>query len=450
MKKALACPAMVMLWVLMTAPAAAQTLEMFVGRAETLPVRDVSRIIVGNGGLLSTTVIDGRELVVLPEKPGYTNLIVFEKGGYTAQYEIVVHPSDQYREQAEIRRLVRGIPGIEVSTVGGRVILSGDVPARSLERVNAIVGLYPNAQSLVLARSSFEEPMVSLEVKFVEVNSEEIEELGVNWSTQIQGPAGAYGRIFSGDLQSRLAGASGFEAAVPNPDGFPLVLPPREAIIDGELTEVPITSLRQYGVLGLATAINSSIEYLVTTGAAVLLAEPRLSAVSGGSAEFQAGGEIPVVVTGGLTGNSIEFKPFGIILKLMPQVGSDRQIVARMEAEVSTIDPSSSVAGGTPGFLVRKTSADVKLTDGQTLVVSGLISNEHGDAVTKVAGLGDLPVLGPLFRSRSWRARKTELLVLITPHLDQNAGPAADPAHVRRVSDRREDFARAFLNAMRR
>ncbi len=170
------------------------------------------------------------------------------------------------------------------------------------------------------------------------------------------------------------------------------------------------------GFVGIGFSLSSLINALVNSGDAVVLARPRLSSRSGGKASFLAGGEIPIPIASGLGTTSVEFKPFGIKLDIAPHVDNQGNISADIDTEISAGDNSVQVQG-TPGFTTRKTSTQVAMRVGQTLVISGLVSHELSDASNQVAGLGELPIIGRLFSSSSFRNRKTELVIFVTPQV---------------------------------
>lgn len=393
---------------------AAERLQLYVGQAKTIPIEGVTRVVLGRADLLSTSLVDGNRLVLLPEAPGDTNMILWVKdaNGSVSRvaYDLQVMPSNPQQDIAEIRALIAGIPDVSADIIGGRVVVFGEVAARYAPLITTLSSSYPNAVNATLPKSEFSEKMVELKLKLLEFNSDNLRDLGISWSTSVGGPFFKYGKIFS------VNDAAPFE--LPLPTGLVLPDPPGN---DGAQT-----SARGYRAFGLATDITSLLNFFVSNGDAMLLAEPHLSARSGGEAKFLAGGQVPVVISNGLTGNSVEYKDFGIKLEFKPQVDEKGNVVARMMTEVSSIDPSTSIVGGAPGFRTRSTEADIRLKEGETLVLSGLVTSELGDAVTKVAGLGDLPVLGPLFRSRSFRDRKSELVIFITPRIASISDAAAN------------------------
>jgi len=125
---------------------------------------------------------------------------------------------------------------------------------------------------------------------------------------------------------------------------------------------------------------------------------------------------VPIPTTNTTGQSNVEFKEFGIILNIKPVADAHGNIIAKVETEVSTVDNALSVQG-IPGFRTRKTSADISLRDSETLVISGLVNSEVSKSVDKVKWLGDIPILGPLFRSTNFENNKSELVIFVTPHI---------------------------------
>jgi pilus assembly protein CpaC len=165
---------------------------------------------------------------------------------------------------------------------------------------------------------------------------------------------------------------------------------------------------------------TAALQFLETEGLARTLAEPRLVTQSGQEASFLAGGEYPVPVKSGSTSDAItiEFKEFGVGLSFTPVVMSDGKISLRVSPSVSTItDVAQTIGGPQPILTTRKLDTTVQLYDGQTLALAGLLQDDMRDVVSKVPFLGDIPILGALFRSTSYVQDKTDLLIAVTPHL---------------------------------
>jgi len=174
------------------------------------------------------------------------------------------------------------------------------------------------------------------------------------------------------------------------------------------------------------------------------LAEPELSARSGGEAKFLAGGQIPLPATSALGAGSVEFKDYGIRLTIKPNADNDGNISASISTEVSSIDPSVSVQG-IPGFLTRQSESEINVKNGQTIVMSGLVNTDMSNDATKVPGISSIPVLGRLFRSDNFKSGRTDLVVLVTPTI-------VDPystitrERVDKATDIRETFERKLNN----
>ncbi|MEO6698992.1 MAG: type II and III secretion system protein family protein [Paraperlucidibaca sp.] len=167
--------------------------------------------------------------------------------------------------------------------------------------------------------------------------------------------------------------------------------------------------------------LSAAIDMLEQTGYAYTLSQPSLTAMSGQSATFLAGGEVPIPVPGGNgSAPTIEYKEFGVRLSVTPTVLSRSQVSLKVAPEVSELDFANAVTleGATvPALRVRRTDTTISLGDGESFVISGLVSRSMRDNTQKFPGLGDIPVLGALFRSTSFRSDDSELLMIVTPHL---------------------------------
>lgn len=246
------------------------------------------------------------------------------------------------------------------------------------------------------------EKMIHMDVKIVEFRKQALRKLGINWAKQADGP----GFAIAGDFQSSTL----FRGSTSNAtfDNLPLNVRPFQAWF------------------GIATEITSRLNYLATTGDAVTLAEPRLSCRNGGVAKFLAGGEVPYPVTSALGQTNVQFKEYGIRLNISPIADPTGFIAAKILAEVSQIDPSVTVQD-VPGLITRRTETEMNVREGETIVISGLMNAESSRDTDKIAGLGDIPILGWLFKSENFRNQLTELVIFVTPRIfDPGVSPDAD------------------------
>lgn len=383
---------------------AADELSLFIGEIKILEVGAIDRIAVGQGDLLSTSILDNGQLLILAEKNGETIVHIWYSDGAESDIKIQILTVDTHRIITELEALLADLPRVEVKEVGQKIFLTGTLNCIAGQEecaeenvVTTVLAAYGGV--INLTRATYLQPpsilpankMVSMDVKITEFNTSTLSELGINWDSIIVGPSAALAHVFVGsDVLVPLL----FSADSPNPTG-------------------DSTFASASGTVGIGTDISSVINLFVNNGDALILAEPRLSARSGGSAEFLAGGEVPVV-TSSLAGTNVEYKEFGILLKINPVVDDENSIMASISTEVSAIDASISTDEA-PGFLTRKTTTEVNMADGDTLILSGLVSRDIGESVDKFPILGDLPIIGALFRSTDWRNRLSELVIFVTP-----------------------------------
>src|SRR5690606_24806400 len=182
---------------------------------------------------------------------------------------------------------------------------------------------------------------------------------------------------------------------------------------DGAGGPVPLGSSLNL-LSAINAGLNAQLRLMEQNGSASILAQPILSARSGAEASFLAGGEFPYSVSN-INGTTIQFKPYGIRLEISPRVDHNGVIRARIMSEVSDLDLSVMGAAG-PALRTRKTETEFNVMQGGTIVLSGLLTRDVNAAIDKVPFLGDIPVLGALFRSRRFQNNTTELVVCVTPH----------------------------------
>jgi len=375
-------------------------INLYVGQAHVLNERDVRRMAVGNGKVIQATALDDRQVLVLPEAPGQSTLVVWGKSGPERTYVFNVLAADTARLLDEVQAMLAAIPGVSARAIGDKVLVEGqDIAEEQSARIAEIARRYPQVMNLV-PRIGMER-MIAMDVKFVEVRRELLEDLGVKWAGSAQGPSF---QVIGDAYRSRALQPGG--AA----QGTQLEVRPRIW---------PLASS-----LSIASSLASRLNFLVQQGDAVILAEPRLSCRSGGSARFVAGGELPIPITGALGTASVAFKEYGIKFDVSPQASASGVIAAKIATEISAINFEIAVKD-VPGLTKRRAETDVNLRDSETLVIAGLLTDESARNMDRVAGASELPVLGPLFRSRQFRDRQTELVVFITPRFVQGVGAGA-------------------------
>lgn len=376
-------------------------IEMFVGETRVLPHPNVGRLAVGNGKVLSATALDDKEILLIANEAGVSSLHVWARNGRSQRLKVRVLPGDMARITRELVDLLGSLANVTVRTVGENIVVDGDdLSDRDLDRISEIAKRFPNVINFT-NRLGWEK-MVELEVKVVELPVTELREMGLRWGTRGGAAIGAvWGPIRRGNdgpYQIDIPTGPKNTPPISNPSGGPLKIPPG----------LNILSLLNLG-------LSAQLDLLEQNGKAAILAAPTLSVRSGSTAEFLAGGEIPYTISN-INGTTVQFKPYGINLKITPRVDHRGVVRATLLTEVSYIDSSISTPSG-PGISTRRTSTEFNVREGETIVLSGLLSRENSTTVDKVPFLGDLPILGPLFRSKRYQNKETELVVFVTPRI---------------------------------
>lgn len=379
--------------------------------------RPLERVAVGNGALIEVTTIDKRQLVVIAGAgvTGFTTMHVWYTDGGQRTIEVNVNGANQNNTLGFVRQMLGPDTAARITDVGGKIVITGELTAEEGQRVEAIKGVYPDVVNLSSADLVGMKPMVLMDVRIMEFKRDAMRELGIQWDSVIDGPSGGAIKDFNRAPFRILPKGSPF---------LDLDLPPY------------INPMETY--LGIATSITSKINLMTQNGDAYELAAPQLSARSGGTATFLAGGEIPLATTSGFGATTVEFKEYGIKLDIQPFVNANNEISAVLATEVSKIDPAVTVLGY-PGFLTRRTETEVNVKSGQTMVISGLVDIQGSKAFSGIPGLANIPVLGRLFRSDDFRAGRSDLVVFVTPRVIH----PDDPANLEAIqkSDRMlEDF----------
>lgn len=234
---------------------------------------------------------------------------------------------------------------------------------------------------------------ILIKAKLIEVRKSALRDIGIDWADMAAGP------VFA--TLDELVTNEHFR-----------VIPEGIQGLDG----LPLGLGTNNHYFALTTVVDSVVNLLVNNGDARLLAEPTLTCIDGGEADFLVGGEVPIPVQNQDGALNVVFKQFGIILNVAPRAGEAGLIRTKVGVEVSSVDKANSVLG-IPGFATRKTHTEMNVQSGRTMIVAGLFSSEDAKTVVKVPGLGSVPVLGELFKSRQFRRGESELVVLVTPHI---------------------------------
>ena len=432
------------------------TLTLTMGAIENVRVSDITRIAVGNEDVLSVNILNAEELLIIPLTTGNSDIVVWHLGNRKSLFHVAVSaeaPLDRVqqldtlitgrypltidtslpkplvtgvlKDQATldqlntmlasagltdhvimsvsvqhhsmlpaIKAILAPIDGILVTENNGRIIVSGSFDPKYLPHLNTVFEQFPSAINMALENPAPRRKMIEISVQILEVKKRQLERLGIRWQEILSGPSFAMA-----------------QQAVKNP--YFAAYTPIQGAAD-LMENIPLNDGQFYGAVGLATQMQSQIELLTETGGARVVAKPMLSTTENAPATFHSGGQIPYPVLSDTGDLRVQYQPYGIRLNILPTIGVGGNLLVDFSAEVSSIDHAISV-NGVPGLSTRQVTSVANTQPGETVVISGLISQTENASVSKLPWLGNLPFVGKLFRARTTDNNDMELIILLTP-----------------------------------
>jgi len=366
-------------------------------------------------------VITPTQILVHGKSPGEVSLLIWDELERSRSFDLRVDVDVSACSEEEHRVF----PDEQISVTPSRaaVVLSGHVSTEDVaKRAGELASAYSPKVVNVLTFGPVGSQEVLLQVKFAEVDRSVLTQLGVNFIST--GAANTLGTVTTGQF-----GGFGPQTITPGTQTIPGTT--------GTATVTPATTINNVLNLFLFRSdinLGATIEALETKNLLQILAEPNLIAVNGKEASFLAGGQFPFPIVqpgAGFTAVTISFKEFGVRLQFTPVIMPNGNIHLKVAPEVSTLDFANAltISGFTvPALSTRKAETEFELQDGQSFVIAGLIDNRVTDIYNKIPGLGDIPILGNFFRSKSLQKSNSELMVLctvrrISPSAEQPAPP---------------------------
>jgi pilus assembly protein CpaC len=395
----------------------ALTLSVGDGRVINLP-GPMSDVVVADPRIADVHVRSLRQLVVMGKAPGQTNIFVTTAGGKIL-YSNAIRVGNNLTSIDQMLALALPQSKVQVNTLNGMILLTGTVAApEDAAEAERLVQAFSGASVTVVSRLRTATPLqVNLQVRIAEVNKNISKSIGFNLAT-----ADLTGGFKFGIGQGREVINQTWTIGGPLGTGLgvkPIADGTGKTIGTGATSNSTGTTLaadsKIFGLNFLAALDLAEDQGLATT-----LANPNLTALSGETASFLAGGEIPIPLSTGLGAVSVEYKQYGVSLAFTPTVLADGRISMRVRPEVSQLDNAASVKldGYTiPGVSTRRAETTVELGSGQSFMIGGLLSNTSGNSINKAPFLGDLPILGNLFKSTKFNRSETELVIVVTPYL---------------------------------
>ena len=368
----------------------------------------IRRVSIANPEVADAVPVSSQEILVNGKTSGTTTLLLWDNAGGRRMYQVHVSPDVETLE-ADLSALFPN-DSIEVISSGGSVILSGKVSQQlTAERIVAITQGFLDVEegdNSIVNHIRVPDPgQVLLQVRFAEVSRTAIEKAGINLLR--------IGDDYSG----------GTGTGRPTPPSGNLPVGPGGGT--GQAVSQTFSDALNIFLIDHENGVGAFIQALKSNGLFRSLAEPNLLAVHGQEASFLAGGEFPYpVVQGGANVGAvtIQWREYGVRLNFTPTIQSSGNIRLHVAPEVSTLDFANGLTlqgFSIPSILSRKAETEIELADGQTFAIAGLIDNTIIEDIDKIPVLGDIPILGSLFRSKELRQNKSELLVLVTPRLVQ-------------------------------
>lgn len=383
------------------------TISIVQGQTRLMKFKGVNRVSIGHPDIANAQATGPDEVLLTGLGVGVTDLRIWQGAQKQTRYLLKVVDNSWVQTLEVANIILADIEGVNareengIIFIEGRILREQDIPLIEDMKKKLSKELKSGAVVFRVVKPRVNlQAMIMLDVKVVEVRRDDLDQFGIDWDATASGPFFELVGKIAGSRETKGTSFLGF--------GYDEAKLPR---------------------LSPLTEISSTIKLLRQKGVARVLAQPKLVTKSGSKAEFLAGGEVPIPVRNEDGSFSVTFKQVGVVLDMSPVADPDGFIATKLNVEVSEVDNSVKVLG-IPGFTTRRTMMEMNAQSGQTMVISGILKSEDSKAISKVPGLGSIPILGELFKSRDFVQRSTELVIFVTPHL-------IDPD-----SDRNQDMLR--------
>lgn len=411
-----------------TSPARSVTLSIGRGELITVPGK-MADVFVADDKIADVQVKSSNQLYVFGKAGGETTIYASNARGDVV-WSANIRVGNNLDSIDQMLHLAMPEARVNVSTMNNTVLLTGTVAApEDAAEAERLVKAFVGEKTNVISRLKMATPLqVSLHVKFAEVSRSLVRTIGANITT-IDGSGGikfgiGQGRSAASSFNTNPnlpfgvgVGTGSVQGYIQDPTGATQnLVATAGTAVSAAASGTTIAGMGRLLGLDLLGALDAG----ETIGLVTTLSEPNLTAISGETAEFLAGGEYPIPVSQGLGTTSIEYKKYGVSLAYTPTVLANGRISIRVRPEVSELSSTGALKLDSieiPALTVRRAETTVELGSGQSFMIAGLLSNSAQNALTKMPGAGDIPILGSLFRSTSYKKGETELVIIVTPYL---------------------------------
>ncbi|UZK70891.1 pilus assembly protein N-terminal domain-containing protein [Sphingomonas sp. S1-29] len=380
-----------------------EMLQLSTGRGQLVTVREpITDVFVASEGVADVTVRSPTQFWVFGKKAGETTVYAVTKAGKVA-YSSNLRVGNNFDSVGGMLNLAMPEANITATPMNGLILLTGTIanPSDGAE-AERLVQAFVGEETKVVSRLRTATPLqVNLQVRIAEVSRSFVKNIGVRFNTS--------DRAGGGFLFGSNSGNAGTISYDP--------------VTGAKTSTYSVGAQRStLGIAGrlLGTDILASLDLGETIGQVTTLANPNLTALSGETATFLAGGEIPIPISQGLGAVAVQYKQYGVSLAYTPTVMADGRISLRVRPEVSELSSAGAVTiegVQIPALTTRRAETTIELGSGQSFMIGGLLQNSHNNQIEKTPGIGDLPILGALFRSNGFRRQETELVIVVTPYL---------------------------------
>jgi pilus assembly protein CpaC len=365
-------------------------MKLMIDEMEVVLAQGLKRVAIANPGIAGIKVISDKEVMVVGKSTGTTTLIIWDKTGKKT-ISITVIKENIEKKMEQIRRLLKSVnmTTVAVTAEGDKIFLSGVLERP--EDMDVLKGVIAPFSGLInLVKIKERQPLIKIGIRVLEIKREAKENLGVSWL-----------------------------------ETFPVTYSISDIAWPEFRKDIwKLEKLWHNLTLGFADvddeALLAQINLLAQEGAIKMLANPTLVALDDKEAEFLVGGEVPVITRTGEGDINVEYKEYGISLNIRSKVMGEDEVKTILKAAVSELDTSAAIdewGWEIPAFLKRSAQTELYLKDGSTIILAGLIRNRDSEIIKKFPFLGDVPVLGKLFKSKSFQDENTELIITVTPRI---------------------------------
>ena len=376
-------------------------LQLSVGRGQLInlpaPIADV---FVANENVADVQVRSATQIYVFAKAAGESSVFATTKSG-TVVYSANVRAGKNVNSIDQMLKLAMPEASITATSMNDLILLTGTVagPEDSAGAVDLVQSMVGEGVKVISRLKTATPLQVNLQVKIAEVNRSLMKDIGVNLQT--------------------LDPTGGFQFGIVQGRPGAITTNPTTGGLNGFTGRQAATTLGGFGKF-LGLSIGSALDLAETEGLVTTLAQPNLTALSGETASFLAGGEFPIPISQDLGTITVQYRQFGVSLAFTPTVLADGRISMRVRPEVSELTSEGGVrlnGFDVPGLTIRRAETTVELGSGQSFMIGGLMRNSQSNSIDRAPGLGNVPVLGALFRSTRYRKSETELVIIVTPYL---------------------------------